>query len=723
MNLPKKSIKYKIPIVLLVISLFPFLVLGAYTLKKSSEIAQEQAFSLEIEYLSRSSLQLEDYLDYAQSYFTSITTQRLLSKYIYGTLNYREYSSLVQVQRWLNDFLSPYDLLDTVYFVNFEQNYVIGNNITSYFLETDETNPLYLLLEESAQKQQTIFWTYIAPWEGLQRNEKQENIKIQGITLFIKCPMYSNSRQSAILISLNSEHLISFLERVDGRSPLIIIDENNTIIHHEDSSCIGMDLSAYPFLSEMDFSEDKGSVSVSGEDKPVYVSYLKGSNGWLYVTLNEASVINGSVSSVYPLYFLVGGLAILILFILVLQIWHWLYTPIDRAEKQLFFFQNNLKELFFLKIIENSLTEEEIQRECSLLHLDSSYSQMAVMAFQYIRSPASEMETGFLENAKDIWQLLPMDQVIASTIYKGLFVVLLGNTQNHPDFTAFLMRLGEVITEKVTLEQQSIAIGISECVTDFTQIRKAYLGSVNALTYRTETENNILLAVPQNSITDDRSTFPGALTEMLVFAIRNGSEEEARQLISRVSESIYSRRLDHQIYEAYILRIAAAVLAAIDELDITDRQIAEILPEHWYDDLLRIHNASSMNHIFTRDLIIPLTKWISSYGANVKHSLSQNIIQMIRQEFNTDLTIEICAERLHYHSAYLRQVFKEQTQISFSQYLKDYRFHMAKKYLRETNKSVAEIAAELRYSNPQNFIRSFKKKTGTTPETYRKENC
>ncbi|MFB4390061.1 helix-turn-helix domain-containing protein, partial [Bacillus sp. BR_10] len=47
------------------------------------------------------------------------------------------------------------------------------------------------------------------------------------------------------------------------------------------------------------------------------------------------------------------------------------------------------------------------------------------------------------------------------------------------------------------------------------------------------------------------------------------------------------------------------------------------------------------------------------------------------------------------------------------------RHHVAKNWLVETDMSVKEISEKLKYKNPQNFIRSFKKLEGTTPGKYR----
>ncbi|MGA3882047.1 helix-turn-helix domain-containing protein, partial [Bacillus pumilus] len=53
------------------------------------------------------------------------------------------------------------------------------------------------------------------------------------------------------------------------------------------------------------------------------------------------------------------------------------------------------------------------------------------------------------------------------------------------------------------------------------------------------------------------------------------------------------------------------------------------------------------------------------------------------------------------------------------EYLSSYRHHVAKNWLVETDMSIKEISEKLKYKNPQNFIRSFKKIEGTTPGKYR----
>ncbi|MNN74722.1 DNA-binding transcriptional regulator AraC [compost metagenome] len=47
---------------------------------------------------------------------------------------------------------------------------------------------------------------------------------------------------------------------------------------------------------------------------------------------------------------------------------------------------------------------------------------------------------------------------------------------------------------------------------------------------------------------------------------------------------------------------------------------------------------------------------------------------------------------------------------------------MAKKWLTETDMTITEMAEKLKYTNPTNFIRYFRKIEGITPGQYRELN-
>ncbi|GAA0533902.1 helix-turn-helix transcriptional regulator [Chitinophaga japonensis] len=63
----------------------------------------------------------------------------------------------------------------------------------------------------------------------------------------------------------------------------------------------------------------------------------------------------------------------------------------------------------------------------------------------------------------------------------------------------------------------------------------------------------------------------------------------------------------------------------------------------------------------------------------------------------------------------LKRGFKETFHNTVFGYLTEQRLQLAHQYLRDTQKSAAEISAELGYATPQHFNNAFKKKFGVTP--------
>ena len=95
------------------------------------------------------------------------------------------------------------------------------------------------------------------------------------------------------------------------------------------------------------------------------------------------------------------------------------------------------------------------------------------------------------------------------------------------------------------------------------------------------------------------------------------------------------------------------------------------------------------------------------------------VLEIVRNEYSSKLTLETCAQRLNYHPSYIRHVLKKEMGINFRDYLLQYQINAAKKWLVETDCTVTDIARKLQYENTENFVRAFKKAVGCTPRQYK----
>lgn len=86
------------------------------------------------------------------------------------------------------------------------------------------------------------------------------------------------------------------------------------------------------------------------------------------------------------------------------------------------------------------------------------------------------------------------------------------------------------------------------------------------------------------------------------------------------------------------------------------------------------------------------------------------------------VTVNDLADNLGVSPTYLSRVFKQETGVAVSEYIRQRKIDMAKNLLRFSSYDLAEIAYMLSYSSQSHFIQHFRRQMGMTPKTYRDRN-
>ena len=87
-----------------------------------------------------------------------------------------------------------------------------------------------------------------------------------------------------------------------------------------------------------------------------------------------------------------------------------------------------------------------------------------------------------------------------------------------------------------------------------------------------------------------------------------------------------------------------------------------------------------------------------------------------------ELSVQQVAAQLHLSPGYLSTLMKRYTRMSFVEYMTSVRIKHAKRYLRESDFRVYEIAELVGYPDQFYFSRIFKRVTGHSPAEYRKQH-
>lgn len=141
------------------------------------------------------------------------------------------------------------------------------------------------------------------------------------------------------------------------------------------------------------------------------------------------------------------------------------------------------------------------------------------------------------------------------------------------------------------------------------------------------------------------------------------------------------------------------------------------------------NNQLGQYTIIKQSIVQMLLRTVSAYrpeqqGVNLpardmKSYRYQLAIQFISDNFRRPLTLEEVAERVQISSRQLQRIFKEQADVSFSEYLEQVRLKYVCSELQQTTLTLEKIAERSGFTSSNYLHYVFKKAHGTTPNAYR----
>lgn len=138
------------------------------------------------------------------------------------------------------------------------------------------------------------------------------------------------------------------------------------------------------------------------------------------------------------------------------------------------------------------------------------------------------------------------------------------------------------------------------------------------------------------------------------------------------------------------------------------------------DDLTsQLYIKSALLHILAtlsaHRLFSPAEKSFNKSVESVKTALTY-----IKENYHDKIYISDLAGQVNLNEQYFCRLFKKAIGCPPIEYINEYRIKQAKRLLEKTDRPVTEVCLECGYNNLGNFLREFRKYTGTTPLQYRK---
>lgn len=105
---------------------------------------------------------------------------------------------------------------------------------------------------------------------------------------------------------------------------------------------------------------------------------------------------------------------------------------------------------------------------------------------------------------------------------------------------------------------------------------------------------------------------------------------------------------------------------------------------------------------------------------NPDADIAERVTRYIYAHYREPLTLPQIAEALSISPYHMQRVYKRVTEISPAQQLQYVRIEYAKEQLKFTDSEIQDVALNVGFRSVSHFIHVFQKRTGVTPQQYRK---
>ncbi len=762
-----RSLSYlsKMTIFAFLLSTIPVVFIGAFAYVTSSGELKRHVNEGKMQLLKQTNANVEQVLTTVNHALNQFVNSTVFNSALHRPLDaddFQLYNNLRNELRFIQSFDTK---VSDVVIINERYDWMIKNSGLYRFSEYIHYEPLSELID--AVDGSTVWMLVPSFWFYSEENASSIDCHYT-ISLVKKLPQGSLNQFGLALANIPTCSLQSVLQYDIGEfEQIMILDDQLRVLLHPDRERIGRVNDLFP-PDLLRGSSGQFNTEING--KSYAVSYHRSDfNGWIYVStvsLNQLTRQSGKIG----MYTFVVCLVMLLVSLLVAWIGsRRMYSPIERLLRQIGDRwpdgqkRKNFDEFQIIGQRVNDLfqSKSHLEREVRR-HLSQVVAFWLVRAFQGNVKPTEirerleqygfgprvaawrhmvviAVQIGTLENTRYskndidllqfaihnmIQEIVPTDQHLPPTLIDQTTAVLIGSPAEEADeFAQQIFALTEQLQQSIAnFLHLQVSIGMSLPFDRLENLPIAWRESLEALRHRIKLGDGVIIRYA--NINSGKHylnlNYPSQIENDLVDAIKLADRERAGKCVRAFLDAVFSAELSPQEYQIPLARLLNNLLIVMQESGISLNQIHKG-GISLFEQLFRLQVVAEIEEWFLTVIIEPMIDIFAARQVEQYQNISEKIIDMIRRYYDTDLTLEQCAAKLHYNANYLSSVFRKETNCSFSEYLSAYRFNMAKKWLAETDMPIKEIAARLRYNNPQNFIRSFRKQEGITPGQYREK--
>ncbi|MBW7456590.1 AraC family transcriptional regulator [Paenibacillus sepulcri] len=755
----KTRSKYLVNIFLfsLFIGMTPVIMLGFFSYSKASVEIQRKVNEGNSRILEQTQFRVEQVLKTVDTVTNQFIHSPLTISVMELEMEKERYQDFQQIRDGLYKLQAQGLGIFDVFLYNIEKNWLINNS--GFFNKIDKES--LDLLQDYAQMPAISQWTINRePVSG----DGDDLVSVKTVNLIKRMPIISSNPDGFLVSKIPIHEIRKLLSKNVMPGAMMILDADKRVIALDGEDVEDADMQPGQITELLQsHTEEIGSFETELGQGNVMLSYRQSSyNGWVYVS--SVSIAQSTRDSKAIGWFtLVACLTICALTLIIAWLGsrriyrpvRKLYTSVlaesgedsllhknefesielsvQRLTQSKFRMGNQiegqiklLKEYFFFKLFQGDLRRKEMEEGLVFHGLPAELERSIVLAVEIDTLEGTrykEQDRSLLLFAIDniLREIVAERQRIGSVIIQDTVGVLIDSAKpGDGAFKDWIFGLAVKIQQAVrSYLHIKISIGVSREIRSPGAAPAAFKESQEALKYRLQLGQEVILFIEDVQLRSSGSIqYPQETEKELVEAVKSMDAGRAQEILHRFISEVTDNKIGCNQYEISLsLLLGEMVRLAKDSglpwnlIDDKNRSL--------FGELLHLKTGLEVENWFCDNIIFPVIRFLTQREETQYRRISDEIIKIIHADYDKMLTLDACAARVNYHPHYVSRVFSREMGTSFADYLSQYRLLKAKEWLQSTDLKIVEIALKLHYTNPQNFIRSFRKIVGMTPGQYR----
>jgi two-component system response regulator YesN len=730
---------YRMILFVMLLVAIPVAAIGMISYHISSQDIEKKVKESNSQILLQNQMRIEQVLKNVEMGAVQYLSSPLVTDNLYNALTEDDFQTITSLAKGLYNLHSLSGVADT-HLINLEKDWMISNlGFTGTEDYTDKK-----LLNDYAKSPNNLFWL------------ADDN----GIRMVVKLPMIapSTTPKALLIIELSKTEMEKGLAQTKQLGDIYVLNrEHIPFLSNAGAS----------FISDSILAPLKTATDANGyyEGKDMAVNYRVSSTNWIYASVVSIDQVTMESKKIALVTINVCLIVFIVIAAAAFYVSRRMYSPIRRLfkiseqfggetaefrrkdefayiedrfnalfrtgkqfQQQLQGQKGQMKEFFLLKLFLGQVTESEFAFKCEAYGFAEIGKPMGVIALQidslqFTRYMEADKELLLFAIHNIVSELLPANRLLGSLLLDQSQVSLLtGDVVDPQELQLSFHQAAEEIKSKVhELLQLKVSIGISRVFTRYTDAMNAHAEALEALKRRIRLGSDIIIHYDDIETVHENSKHLAAslnhLEDYFVNALKTGDATSAFEHFDKYVTLIMERGIRFNDFQFVMIELITEIHGLVQQ------QGGKL--EGLMDTKSVLHSFMKLNTVedittwFKTELLPPALAFFKGRADSQYINLAHQMLEMIHEGFEQEITLESCAVQLKYHPVYVSRVFKKEIGVTFIDYLTNYRVNRAKKWLKETDMKISEIAERLNYANSTGFIRTFRKLTGMTPGQYR----